>query len=56
MPIALTSGEDDGLPMINKMNPTTNLLPEPRAGAPEKWLALAGPILVTVAAVILFGR
>jgi hypothetical protein len=38
--------------MINKMTPTNNPRPEPRAGAPEKWLSLVGFVVVTVFAVV----
>jgi hypothetical protein len=55
MPIAHASGEDDTVPMINPPIPSSVVFPKPRSGSPEKWLALIGFVVVTVAGVILIG-
>jgi mono/diheme cytochrome c family protein len=38
----------------NQFNPSSDFKPKPPRNAPEKWLALAGFVAVTVSAVVLF--
>jgi hypothetical protein len=44
--------------MIKNSIPSGNPMPEPRAGSPEKWLALIGFVVVTASGlfVSLFGK